>query len=168
MDGLQIRPLEPGDTIDELTDLLHRAYAPLAEAGFRFLATHQDAQTTTRRSADGECHVAVLDGRIVGTITFCEAARTGGSPWYDRADVASFQQFGVEPTLGRRGIGSALMDLVERRARETGAAEIACDTAEGATHLVEMYERRGFRVVEQIDWRPVTNYRSVVLSKSLG
>ena len=58
------------------------------------------------------------------------------------------------------------MDLAERRALETGASEIALDTAESAAHLVEMYENRGYRIVEKVDW-PETNYVSVVMSKSL-
>jgi ribosomal protein S18 acetylase RimI-like enzyme len=77
-----------------------------------------------------------------------------------------FSQFGVEPGLQRRGIGSILLDLVERRARETGAGELALDTAEGAAHLIKLYEKRGYRFVEHADWEK-TNYRSVVLSKRL-
>ena len=57
-----IRPIEPGDSIAELTELLHRAYAPLAELGFQYVACHQTEETTRRRIASGECHVAVAGG----------------------------------------------------------------------------------------------------------
>jgi hypothetical protein len=33
-----------------LTELLHRAYAPLASRGMRYLARHQDADVTRRRA----------------------------------------------------------------------------------------------------------------------
>jgi len=167
LEDITIRPLNERDSLDELTDLLHRAYRPLAEAGLRYLATHQDVEMTRRRIAKGECYVGALADRLVATITFVPARSAGGAPWYDRPDVASFTQFCVEPDLTRRGIGSMLLDLVEERARATGAAEIACDTAEPATHLIELYERRGYRSVAQTDWRPVTNYTSVILSKVL-
>lgn len=49
-DGIVIRPLDPADSIAELTALLHRAYAPLLAQGLRYVATHQD-ETTTRTSA---------------------------------------------------------------------------------------------------------------------
>jgi GNAT superfamily N-acetyltransferase len=42
--------------------------------------------------------------------------------------------------LLRRGIGSRLMELVEVRAREMGAAELALDTSERANDLITMYE----------------------------
>ena len=59
------------------------------------------------------------------------------------------------------------MDLVERRARELGAQELALDTAEGASDLLRMYEARGYRFIEEVDWRPTTNYRSRLLSLRL-
>jgi GNAT superfamily N-acetyltransferase len=134
--GVRVRPLAPGDSIAELTALLHRAYAPLAAAE-RFYASRQDEAATRRRCAEGECWVAELDGRIVGTIVL----RAGGAPsrceLYARPDVAIFGQFAVQG----RGVGAALLERVERRARERGFARIACDTAEGAARLVGFYAR---------------------------
>ena len=151
----------------ELTALLHRAYAGLAARGLRYLAAHQDDERTRARATEGECLVGILDGALIATVTLVDAARTGGSEWYDRGDVASFNQFCVDPALRRRGIASHLLDLIEARARGAGARELACDTAEQADDLISMYGARGYRFVEYVDWRPVTNYRSVVLSKDL-
>jgi RimJ/RimL family protein N-acetyltransferase len=165
-DLAELRPLAESDSIAELTELLHRAYRALAEQGMRFVASFQEEATTRKRIAGNECWVAVLDGRLVGTVTFVEAAATGGSSWYDRSDVASLHQFGVEPDLQRGGIGTALIEVCERRARETGAAELALDTSEHAAHLIDWYERRGYRQVDRVDW-DATNYESVVLSLAL-
>jgi len=41
------------------------------------------------------------------------------------------------------------------------------DTAEGAHHLIAMYESWGYRIAENVDWRPLTNYLSVVMVKDL-
>jgi GNAT superfamily N-acetyltransferase len=152
--------------IPDITALLHRAYASLARQGFRFWASHQDDDATRKRFSEGYGYVALREGRIVGTITLKRRELTKGSPWYDRPDVASFGQFGVEPELQGEGIGGALL-LAAERAVEEGVAELAMDTAEGATRLIEMYSKRGFRFIEHIDWRPQTNYRSVILSKTL-
>jgi ribosomal protein S18 acetylase RimI-like enzyme len=111
--------------------------------------------------------VAVFEERVVGTITLKTRELTKGCPWYDRPDVASFGQFAVEPELQGRGIGRALLEAVERRAVEEGVAEVALDTAEGATALIGMYEKLGYRFIGHADWRPDTNYRSVVYSKKL-
>jgi hypothetical protein len=89
---------------------------------------------------------------------------TSGCPYYDRPGVASFHQFAVDPDLQGDRIGRRLLDLVEDRAAATGATEIALDTAVPATHLIAMYERRGYRIVDRVDWDE-TNYVSVIMAR---
>jgi GNAT superfamily N-acetyltransferase len=132
----------------------------------RFLASHQDASVTKRRVAAGETIVAVDADSIVGIVTLTEAANTHGSPLYDRPDVAGVHQFAVRPSYQGRGIGSTLLQLAERRARENGVGTVALDTSEQAAYLIAFYESRGYRFVEHVQWQ-VTNYRSVVLAKPL-
>jgi GNAT superfamily N-acetyltransferase len=151
---------------EALTRLLHRAYASLAEKGFRYTATYQSPEITKNRCESGTCIVAEIDGEIVGTVTFYNPAQTEHSEWYDRPEVASFGQFAVEPTMQGHGIGRLLLDEVERLAVESGAGELACDTAEGAKHLIALYEKRGYRIVGTVDWGE-TNYLSVILSKEI-
>src|SRR5947209_9081328 len=105
---VEIRLLEEDDSIAELTQLLHRAYRPLAEQGMRYVASWQDDEITRKRIAGGECYLALAGDRLAGTILFYDAERTEGCPWYDRPDVASFHQFAVEPDLQRAGIGARL------------------------------------------------------------
>jgi predicted N-acetyltransferase YhbS len=163
----EVRRLSDTDSIPELTRLLHRSYSPLAAMGMRFLASHQSDAVTRKRVGGGECFVAVIDGAIVGTIVFMPATRTDGTPWLDRPEVASLGQFAVEPDLQRGGLGLRLMERVEQRAAESGAAEIALDTAEPARHLREWYGKRGYRLIEYAQWDH-TNYRSAIMSKSLS
>lgn len=165
-DGLILRQIRAEDSIAELTALLHRSYARLADMGLRFMATHQTEAVTLERINQGECYVAISEGQLVGTIIFKPAERSSGSPWLDLAQVASLAQFAVSPDLQAQGLGGRLMDFVEQRALETGAQEIALDTAEPAKHLVEWYGRRGYRIIEHIQWGH-TNYGSVIMSKSL-
>jgi len=167
LDGIEVRPLSPVDSIPELTRLLHRAYARLAAMGLRYMATHQSDEVTRERTGQGECYVAVASGTLVGTIMFKPANRTGGSPWLDRPEVASLGQFAIAPDVQALGLGARLMDLVEARAAETGATEIALDTAEPAAHLVAWYGRRGYRLIEHVQWGH-TNYCSVIMSKRVG
>jgi len=173
----RIRPLEPSDSLEELTALLHRAYAPLAERGLRYLATHQDVDTTRKRAQRGDCFVAVTvpGDAIVATIVVYPPAseldhgnRSGarGPKSYAQPGVATFGQYGVEPAWKGRGLGRALHAHAEMHARSLGAHAIACDTAEPATDLIAMYERWGYSIVERMRWE-VTNYDSVVLSKRL-
>ena len=133
----------------------------------RFVASYQDSETTRRRAAKGETIIAATREGIIGTVTLATVQSTHGSPFYDRADVASVGQFGVAPPHKGRGIGSSLMDLVEERARELGVAYLALDTSEHAHGLMELYGRRGYRFIEHVQWQDV-NYRSVVMAKTLA
>ena len=161
-----IRPLAPADSLSDITDLLHRAYAPLREQGLHYVASNQEEATTRRRIARGDCFVAECDCRLVGTVTFRPASETSGCDWYDKAEVASFEQLAVEPHLQGLGIGGALVELAEHKARATGAVEIGLDTSEKAEALIAWYLGRGYRFVQWVRWE-VVNYRSVVLSKDV-
>jgi GNAT superfamily N-acetyltransferase len=162
-----IRLIKPDDSIEELTHLLHRSYAALAERGMRFVASHQNEAKTRHRISRGECYLAIHEGKIIGTIIWRAATQTNGTPWYDRPTVSSFGQFAVEPAWQQRGIGSRLLTIAEQRAATTGATELALDTAESADDLIRYYNKRGYRFIAYAKW-DVVNYRSVILSKRIG
>ena len=164
---LTIRRLAPGDSFAEMTALLHRAYAPLADSGLKYWATHQSVADTRERCEAGECWVGIMDGELAATVTLVPPGQGRGCPLYEQPTVSKFGQLAVEPALKGRGFGGALMDTIERRARELGAATLALDTAEGAHALIAMYEARGYQKVGTADWRPDTNYLSVLLSLAL-
>ena len=164
---ISIRPFASGDSITELTNLLHAAYAQLAALGFNYTAIDQTEEVTRERIADGQCYIAHDGERMVGTILFFDSSHTYGHAWYDRPEVAYFGQFGVLPSCQRRGIGENLLKFVEGRAVESGATELGFDTAESAFDLIGWYARRGYREVgrKQIKGK---SYRSVVMSKTLA
>jgi GNAT superfamily N-acetyltransferase len=178
--GVEIRRLEPEDSIDELTDLLHRAYARLGDMGLNYMAVDQDVDVTRRRVDQGTCYLAVAGtGRICGTIvlhaplegepspgTSLREERGDGAAWLKRPGIAHFGQFAVDPDIQGQGIGARLMGTVEAQARSLNATEIALDTAEPATHLVALYAHHGYRLVGYAQW-PGKTYRSAVLSKKL-
>lgn len=163
---LIIRTLRPDDSFDELTELLHRAYRVLADMGLRFLATHQDVDTTRSRVATGTCFVAELDGKIIGTITYYAPGRRYGCDYYKKKGVAHIGQLAVEPTVQRLGVAARLMSHAEEFARSRVMRELALDTAEPAIQLIDWYTRIGYRFVGYHQW-DVTNYRSVIMSKLL-
>ena len=162
-----IRELATGDSIDDLTELLHRAFAPLGKRGMNYSAVDQSSSETARRISSGLCAVATIDGAIVGTIMVETGPKpTSESTWYRRSDVASAHQLGVEPSHQRQGIGSALMRWAESWAARSGYAEIAIDTQEPATELISFYSRKGYRHIEYAQWYG-KRYRSVIMSKPL-
>lgn len=43
--------------VNPLTDILHKAYAPLAKKGMKYLATHQPPEKTLERLTQGESYL---------------------------------------------------------------------------------------------------------------
>jgi len=157
------------DSLEEITLLLHRAYAVLAEMGFNYVAATQSSLVTQERLNAGIAYTARINEQIVGTITYYSTTpKTPEEPdYYKRIEVAHFGQFAVLPEMQNLGIGNNLVELVESVALSEGKHEIACDTAEGATDLIEYYKRRGYRPIGYQQWGHAC-YRSILLSKSLA
>jgi len=163
---LEIRLIDKEDSISDLTSLLNRAYKRLADMGLKYVASWQDDEITQKRIREVECWLGFLDGRLVATVSLRDPRKGRGSDYYSRPDVASFNQFAVEPDLQGQGIGSRMLKHIEKRAIILGARELAFDTAEPAAHLIKYYENRGYRFIEIVDWE-MTNYLSVIMSKYL-
>lgn len=163
---VRIRRLGPADDLESLTALLHRAYRPLLDAGLNFTATKQGVATTKQRVGEGLCFVAELGGKIVGTVTLSFGLSEWINAYYRKAGVWRFGQFAVEPDLQGHGIGKLLLEHIERHAAESGAVELALDTAIPARHLIDFYARCGYQVVDHCQW-PGHSYASVVMSKRL-
>lgn len=161
-----IRPFQSSDDVEALTNLLHVSYKRLADMGLHFMATHQSAEVTARRVQNSSCLVGILNGELVATISYRDAAHTSGTPHYDRPDVASFGQFAVLPAYQGRGYGGMLHQAVLDLARADGVTELALDTAESAYHLIDLYRHWGYRFIEYTKWKEV-NYRSVIMSRNV-
>jgi hypothetical protein len=60
-----------------------------------------------------------------------------------------------------------LHDAALEYASSHGGHTVALDTAAPATDLIELYTRWGYVTVDEADWRPFTNYVSVVMSRAI-
>ena len=162
----KIRELASGDSLNEITSLLHRAYARLGAMGLNYTAVDQSPEVTAERIAGGRCFVAEIEGKVVGTILVKPTYSTNDCEYFKRPGVAAVHQFAVDPDVQSKGIGRALLRNCEEWAKRSGYQELAMDTAEPAAHLVELYASLGYEQVGFVQW-PGKVYRSVVLSKSL-
>lgn len=163
-----VRPFEPAD-VGPLTELLHRAYAELADQGLNFTAVDQDEATTLRRATAGASWVVVDDGRLIATSTVswpAEAALRALSTAAAAEGRAWLNQLAVDPARRGEGLASELRDLGDAWAVRQGATSIGLDTAEPAAHLVALYRRWGFTAVDRVQW-PGKRYRSVVMVRAL-
>jgi GNAT superfamily N-acetyltransferase len=161
-----IRHFQESDSITELTALLHRAYARLGAMGLNYTAVDQTPEVTAKRIRGGNCFVVEAQSKLVGTIVAQPTYAENDCAYFTRPGVAAVHQFAVDPAHQGAGIGRMLLLRAEQWAEEAGFAELAMDTAEQASHLIELYTRLGYRHVDWVQW-PGKVYRSVVLSKQL-
>ncbi len=159
------------DSLEQITHLLHRAYATLAARGFNYVAATQTTLVTESRLSAGQGYIVRQKGndQIIGTITYYTTARDAPDEpdYYKKSAVGHFGQFAVLPEMQKLGLGSKLVEFAESLARADGKGAIACDTAEGASDLIDYYTSRGYKLIEHHQWDKAC-YRSVILSKSLG
>ena len=164
---IEIQEYDSQVSITELTDLIHRSYRQLADLGFKYWGTHQSSDVTKERIAKGQCYVSFQNNQLVGTIVLNSPENSTKPPNYQTNNSCSFHQFAIDPSYQKQNIGSQMMDFIEHKAIEHGRNEILCDTAEGASHLVNMYLNRGYKIIDKVSWDG-TNYTSVIMSKRLN
>jgi GNAT superfamily N-acetyltransferase len=167
MNDVSVRPLHSSDDMALLTSLIHSAYAPHAAAGLRYWGTHQSIEDTAKRFASGQAFVAELAGELVGTITLRGPQPDSPVALYRNPEVWSFVQFAVAPSSKGRGVGKALHEHVLASAGSVGGQLMAIDTAAPAAALIAKYRSWGYLICGLCDWRPHTNYLSVVMSRSI-
>ena len=132
----------------------------------KYLATHQPPSKTLERLQVGESYLAFLAAELIGAVSLYQEKLSSTCEYYRTKGVFSFGQFAVKTQFQGHGFGSIMMDKVEARAQDLGAQQLALDTSEHAHDLIQMYEKRGYRIVAHTQW-DVTNYRSVIMTKDL-
>jgi ribosomal protein S18 acetylase RimI-like enzyme len=162
-----IRPFSASDDLVALTELIHAAYAPQAKRGLRYWGTHQSFEDTRKRFHSGVGFVAEIQNRFVGTITVRPPQPESPVLLYRDPHTWTISQYAVHPEVKGFGLGRELHDRAVAHAVECGAQTIGLDTAAQADGLIAMYRRWGYEVVGEADWRPHTNYVSVVMSKNV-
>ena len=157
---------ETRDPVEELTELLHRAYKRLADMGLNFIATFQSVEYTRNYFKKGECYILESNNKLLGTVFYYTSMWDDAPEIFKMSDSVLIGKFAVEPELQNKGLGSKLMDFVEEHAIKNNKKRVVLDTSEKALHLIDYYNKRGYNYVHHWQW-PDVNYKSVILSKDL-
>ena len=108
---------------------------------------------TSGRGREAELLVAVDDGEVLGTVTWCPP----WSPWRElatRPDQGEFRMLSVAPAGRRRGVGRALVKACLDRARAQGVREVLISSLPQMTAAHALYREFGFVRAPALDHSP--------------
>jgi predicted N-acetyltransferase YhbS len=117
--------------------------------------TDYEAELTDagRRAREAELLVAVDDGQVLGTVTWCPPT----SPWRELAtcpDQAEFRMLSVATAGRRRGVGRALVKACLDRALAAGMREVLLSSLPQMTAAHALYGEFGFVRALELDHSP--------------
>lgn len=156
-----LRLANHGD-VGAIRQLVNAAYKELSDRGLNYTATYQDDEITWSRMQGAKTYVLTRSSEIVGTILCKDYDFTG-----KERRSAYVGQFGIHPSYKRMGLGSRMMDYIEQVAQQENYDCIQLDTAKPATHLVRLYEKRGYRIIAETRFDGKT-YESWIFEKPLA
>lgn len=159
---MRLRLAAPDD-LDAVGELTVAAYARFTRGPTDpYVAQLRDAAA---RAEQAELWVAVEGDRLLGTVTSCPP----GSPWRElaREGEGEFRMLAVHPDARGRGVGAALAQLCEQRARAQGATAIVLSSLEAMREAHRLYERLGYRRTPERDWQPAPDVNLIAYRKAL-
>ncbi|MDQ2717060.1 MAG: GNAT family N-acetyltransferase [Chloroflexota bacterium] len=98
--------------------------------------------------------VAESEGSIVGSVLLYPSQAQAYSGVEVGIGWPEVRLLAVAPGVRGQGVGSALMDECERRARRAGATMLGLHTTDMMREAVRLYERRGFIRAPERDFHP--------------
>jgi GNAT superfamily N-acetyltransferase len=136
-----IRPMTPADAeaVGRLTLAGYDAYGRIEGPYRDYLA-----DPVRRLAGSTAAFVAVLDGQLVGTVTY---VLPGDEEWEGRAvpeGDCGFRVLVVDPAAEGRGVGRRLVERCLELARADGRHRVVITSMAWMTRAHQLYERLGF------------------------
>lgn len=139
---MRIRPATPAD-LDALPDIEVRAGELFVEVGMPEIAAHPPPEVAELATA--EAILVAVDGEGDGApIGYASVEVVDGGTYLD--------QLSVPPELGRRGVGSALLEAVVGWAEQRGHTTVTLTTFRHVPFNGPFYEARGFVHIPEAEW----------------
>lgn len=150
MQPATIRVAEPTD-YDAIRDLTLEVYIGGGLAGPDYQVALANVED---RAQHAELLVAVVDGRVIGSIALAWHATPYAEITVD-PDEAAFRMLAVAPTARGRGVGRALVQACVDRARAAGLRRLVISSEPAMTAAHRLYAAMGFRREPARDWSPL-------------
>jgi ribosomal protein S18 acetylase RimI-like enzyme len=137
---LEIRDVRPAE-YERVGDLTVAAYAALP-VDHLWGGYDDEIRAVAERIERADVLVAVLDGAVVGAVTYVSDRESAWLEWSEPGE-AQIRLLGVDTAVQGRGIGEALVAACIERAREQGMT-ILLHTTDHMPAAQRLYARMGF------------------------
>jgi len=152
--GAHLVVVDADPASDAVQGALARYFAELTEVFGRPFSPAVPSAVEAARYAPphGACLVARLDDRVVGTASLTPLApRDDEDP---DLSVGEVKRMWVDPDVRGHGVGRALLEALEARARALGTELLRLDTNGALTAALGLYERAGYVHVPRYNDNP--------------
>jgi four helix bundle protein len=117
----------------------------------------ETVESVGEKLAAGHSVLAVLDGEVVGSVYYSFTP-----------DYVYLGRLAVLPAFRGRGVGAALIEYVEAKARELGRPRVRLGVRVALAHLRARYERLGYRVYEERFHEGYTTPTYLMMEKNIA
>ena len=135
----------------EAGEVTASAWPPQGDlATAEWIEFHDRVADVAGRDAVAPVFIAILEGRIVGSVTLELRSRVADpdNPAPLASDEAHVRLLAVAPEARRRGVATALMEHCVETARREGKARLTLNTSAHNLGAQSFYEAIGFRRVD--------------------
>lgn len=125
----------------EIEDLLRlmSGFAHVAHLPWDSLQRKQNVAEFTANAKQGDIWFVILDGRKIGY-----AVNVFGFSFEFGGRVAFIDEFYIEESHQRAGIGGQTLDFIAKDAGRTGSVAMLLEASDSESHLHAFYEKSGF------------------------
>lgn len=149
--GVEIREARP-DEYEAAGEVAVETYREFYRAALGSYEEH--LRDAAARAKAGMLLVAVVDGRVLGSVSYVPDAASDLATRSQKPDEASIRMLSIAPEAKRRGIGRALSQACIARARAEGKRRVVLHADEIMTAARELYESLGFKRDPDRDFSP--------------
>lgn len=154
-------------TIQAVTLAAYEEYAAVMSRPF-WEAYRRQLLLTLDEEGPVERILAESEGTVVGSVLLYPRLSHAYTGVEVDAVWPEVRLLAVVPAVRGQGVGSALMDECERRARHTGATMLGLHTMDLMQAAMRLYERRGFIRTPRLDFHPAPGVTVKGYCLSLG
>ncbi|MET0787036.1 MAG: GNAT family N-acetyltransferase [Paenisporosarcina sp.] len=104
-----------------------------------------------------ELVVAVLDGKIVGSVALFPAKTNAYEGYVEELDYPEIRMLAVATDVRGKGVASALISECINRSKAKGFKAIGLHTGEFMKNAMAVYERFGFERYPEFDFEPAND-----------